>query len=296
MSASAVKIKKPNDGNGETMNASFEKPYISITGITNAHEARSVAKTMHNHTRRTQIPHMGAFGVLVNESSFAGYTSLNLRCPRMGLIARIFEIALVINPNIFTVIHYACKNPETLSGSVRKIVTLPGLYYNAEENGLCDAIQLNGGSQQVPVNELAKIKNEFPGLHIIYQVPNSDLCMSTTSVLKSIDERAEFIDYVLFDASGGRGVPMDMGLMTFYGMALRDRAKTAFGFAGGLNENTVADRIYEFSIKLGHSDFSIDVERGVRNPFSDQYGDDELDLHKAENFFANAVQAVAKRS
>ncbi len=294
MSVSAVKSKKPNGGNSETAKSPFEKPYIGVTGVTNAHDARIVSKAMHNHTQHTQIPHMAALGVLVNESTLAGYQALNRRCPPIESIPKIFETALTVNPNVFTVIHYTCKDREMLSRSVRKIMTLPGLYYNSEENGLCNAIQLNGGFEQVHANKLAEIQNEFPGLRIIYQVPKSDLCMSVAAVLKNIDERAEFIDYVLLDASGGRGIPMDMRLMTLYGSALRDAARIAFGFAGGLNENTVADCIHELGSILEYSNFSIDVERGVRNPLADRY--DELDTYKAENFFANAVQAIAKLS
>jgi len=125
------------------------------------------------------------------------------------------------------------------------------------------------------VEEIEKIKENYPELKIIFQASKDVLNSGSTSlVIERISDYKSLIDYVLIDPSGGNSLDFNEKFScNFYKELLKKMPKLKIGFAGGLNGESVFLKMKSLEKTLGKIDFCIDAEGGLRDKLFPAYGD-----------------------
>lgn len=179
------------------------------------------------------------------------------------------------------------------------------------QSELCREIQLNvprlfSDEPTAQMREMKKLKNLYPDLSIILQVPvNNEILrkMNNVRIIRKINNYHNEIgiERLLFDPSaGGRDLPSkesDYKPSTGYGEHLdlddavlfhktieRNGIYSMVGFAGGLNGSNVRNVVRSLRQKLRTDDISIDAESGVRDL------DDEFDPLLAKRYVDEAAR------
>ncbi|MCR4306208.1 MAG: hypothetical protein NUV73_03945 [Candidatus Daviesbacteria bacterium] len=242
-----------------------EKPYIGVTGITNATEATAVTQTfVEEGLTDLQSKHRGMVGILVSEKSLNPHTKEKVKYPTLNQIQQIFEIT---RGKAFNTLHYHTYQESHLAEQLKKLLDQFGFY----SNQLCDGIQLN--LRWPPVDEVEKTKAAFPDLRIILQIgpkilgPEVLAEKSPQEIISNLAPYVPLIDYALIDPSGGQGKVFQINTIA----PIHNRIKNIYpdlplGFAGGFNTRNIRTRLWILAQTVGTIDFSIDAEGGLRTP------------------------------
>jgi hypothetical protein len=252
------------------------KPYVGITGPVSSNEVYAICNEFSDAGFNMETPHIPMLGYLVSYKTLNCQAG-NRRYPLFGMLPDLINEAR----DVMTMIHYN-SSVDGLANQVEQV--FDSIYDN------CKALQLN-----IPwpdVSEVRKIKEHFPEMQIVFQASGKVMKDKTPAELKErIAEYGDTISYVLVDPSGGRGQPFDIGHSVELYEELKELPLT-IGMAGGFNENNTANRLRELVRTIGHDNFCIDVEGGLRDKLSDAYGDDLLNLEKVTHYLQAASLVI----
>lgn len=252
----------------------FNAQYIGITGFMNRGEVEEILKCLPLGCNRKLM-----VGVLASLKTWRGQVNKwPNRYPKIGFVHEIF----FNHPQLFNVVHYNTKEPETLREQLLQLTNVIG----PDLHGF----QLNIAWPNP--QQLASYYVAYPGTKIILQIGGYafELIEHSPQKLASrvAQEYSGLIDYILLDPSGGFGKPLNTAGIRNYLRALKEKGlKVDLGVAGGLGPRTlnlVEPLIEEFP------DLSIDVESGVRD------SEDNLDLNLAKEYLNNSLNLFASKN
>jgi phosphoribosylanthranilate isomerase len=254
------------------------RPYVGVTGLTTVEETKNVCNLFHRAGYGLDNPHLPMIGFLVSYKTLNQEETKNRRYPAIKSLDSLLKEA---QGKVFTTIHYNTKETDTLAIQIKKI--FEGIY---EEN-LCRGLQLN-----IPwpkITEVEEIKDKYPEMKIIFQASKKMLIeYDPKDIARRISQYGKLLDYCLIDPSGGNGEPFDLDKSASIYFATNKRCPNlTIGFAGGLNGDFIKEKVNYLNSVIGHNNFSIDSEGGLRNKLSDQYGDDLLNLEKIKLYLEN---------
>lgn len=288
--------------------------YVGITGLTTVKEVKDIcnefspasysAKSLMGNPRKnsTKTSHIPMLGFLVSYKTLNGQPTQNRRYPP---VRELSELLKATNGKVLTMIHYNSKEMDTLSEQVAKLFNansyeiFPTLYFGADEvlpvgsiysRGLCQALQLNIAWPDI--HQVAKIKEEFPEMQIVFQASEKAVSRKTPKeVAQGIRDYGSLLSYVLIDPSGGRRLEFAVESSVALYSEIKDHCDNLrIGFAGGFTGENVAARVAEIGEMIGDDGFCIDAEGGLRDKVTPEYGDDLLNLGKARKYLQEAAK------
>lgn len=225
-------------------------PYTGITGFMNQAEVLAVLKAVPENS-----PRMIMIGVLASSETIEGISnSRPHRYPKRDGLGSIFQP----HPCAINLIHFNTKKQECLFDQMMCARELVGEY--------CHGFQLNIAWPGTDI--LMKVLGDMPkSTIIVLQVGARALELIGHSPQRLADkiesEYGGLIHYVLLDASGGLGKPLDAEMLRPYLRALMTKQlPIGLGVAGGLCADSlhlVTPLIDEFS------NLCLDAERRLRN-------------------------------
>jgi hypothetical protein len=240
------------------------KPYVGVTGIMSADEGCSVVALWHEAWKATgrQPTHALMLGALVSEKTLRGKANkYPLRYPPVREIRQLFPC----EPGVLNLIHYASDRPPEVDDIFRLHEiggpNCHGFQFNCAWPDRIDLVTLQGHRRDLRFVLQARIPEER---HMNTHVPPLAWHGVATDIL--------------LDASGGRGLPLDVAharrnLDAIYRnwSALADHP-VRFGVAGGLCAGTVPGLA---PLLPEYAGLSIDAEGRLRD---DAPGGGNLDL------------------
>jgi len=260
-------------------------PFIGITGISTGNEVESLLQIRssglecHSHAINT--------GILISEDTFNGVPSTINRYPEVRTSYQIIE---ALSSAYTPVIHYNTGNTDTISRQVENIFLKENIY----KDNICRMIQLNIGNPELV--QIMKIKDKFPDLIIILQVP------LWIEEYRNIDKLSEFlmkyttfINHYILDPSGGRGTGItDDNIILFKDLHSKRIMTESFIFAGGLSGKNVYLYIKQLQEIFHHSNFSIDAEGKLRGGMYDgrKIGD-RINPTKTADYLHEAIRGFS---
>ncbi len=248
------------------------KPYISVTGITNRAEANAIALAFQSNLH-PDSSHQGALGYRLSSQTLD-------TLPESSLYADFREPQTLFpdSTSILNVIHYNTRNQSTLAEQVVQIFKKGGIY----SDNLCRAIQLNIKWPQV--NQLDEIKSALPDLQIVLSITPTILKRETREQISdNVGKRAGFVDFIIIDPSGNKGITFTPGwLAPYFRLLKNDFPDKQIILAGGFNDKEVALRLAELDLALKTKDFGIDAESGLKD------GHGRLSIAKATAYIEKA--------
>lgn len=255
------------------------KPYIGITGPVSKEEVLDICGLFEDFGFYNNSSLRPMIGILASYKTLNKIRIENKRYPELRLIPELTEN---MKSGTFRTIHYNTRDFESLAEQISRLIYRP---YNKRS---IDGIQLN--MTYPPTNQIEKIKREFPKLEIIFQA-NSEVLNSGTKkeVAKSIKNYNELINYVLIDASGGKGENLNIQYSADLANEIKDlNPNINIGFAGGFKGSNVKVNYHDLTNKCKDFAFSIDSEGGLRDKLSEKYGDDLLSMNKVKEYIQSA--------
>ncbi|MFH1503202.1 MAG: hypothetical protein ABIE36_00915 [Candidatus Diapherotrites archaeon] len=255
------------------------KPYIGITGPVLKEEVLGICGLFEDfgfYENRSVKP---MIGILASYKTLNNIKIENRRYPKLKIIS---ELIKEMKSGTFRTIHYNTREFGSLSKQVSELIYFP--YHKIP----LDGIQLN--ITYPPIDQIEKIKKEFPELEIIFQA-NSEVLNSGSKkeVAKRIKNYGGLIDYVLIDSSGGKGENLDIPYSADLANEIKDLSPNInIGFAGGFKGSNVKVNYHDLINKCRGFAFSIDAEGGLRDKLSEKYGDDLLNINKVREYIQSA--------
>lgn len=263
--------------------------YIGVTGVTDRRQVEDMLENMHElvgHQRSLMV------GVLASAKQLRGIP-LAERWARQ-YPTEIDEIARIFSPSqqCLNLVHFDTR-PEYLSELYDDLVEImnrggPNLH----------GFQLNITWPDRDV--LARLRDlpRASKLRIVLRVGEEALQALGDGVcevdrpealLRKVREYQGLVDYILFDLSGGKGIPIDPGRALDYLQPLERARRTGLmsaklGVAGGLDHDTIC-RIAPIVIEI--PDISIDAQGRLRNDRN------ELDLDACGMYIRGALALFA---
>ena len=240
------------------------KSYIGITGFADKEEVINVSRSLlPDMSRKLMV------GVLVSNKTLNGGTNkYPNRYPKMDRIGQIF-----VNDSCFiNMVHYYTDDQTSLCAQLEKVMSYIGEF--------CNGIQLNM-SWPNP-NDLKRFKKNFPHKKIVLQINRMMLQeIPSRLVTRCLADYENLIDYVLLDASGGRGKELEIDFLLPYVDSFRNFLNGVnIVVAGGL----WSSNLYCLKPLLEiYPNLSIDAEGMLRD------GNDDLSIIKAKNYLHEAM-------
>jgi hypothetical protein len=136
-------------------------------------------------------------------------------------------------------------------------------------------------------SELEDFQRAHPRISIILQIGRGAfdcLGFNFNRLTQTISRYEGLVDYLLFDQSGGRGRPLDLGLCARLLLMLQEKeSRIMSGVTGGLSGASVhwLTRLLEIC-----PDLSWDAESGLRDDR------DQLDLGRCRDFLAASAELL----
>lgn len=259
----------------------MNKPYVGITAVTSAAEAKAVANLFEKVGFEKTESHMPMIGVLMSYKTLEGKET-NPRYPDK------YDIPLILNAakkRTFATIHYDSKNTERLSREIDVVLDIA--------DWQCEGIQIN---QVWPSgSEIKRIKDEYPDIKLILGISQRE-GVSIDEMVSRVVSNYSCVDYLLIDNSRGRGIEMDVEQTAELYKKLRRAGVTAtMGCAGGLSGENVYDLVCRLKNRLGTEKFSIDAQVRLRDKLSNMKDDDILNTQKALAYLEGAAKALLWR-
>lgn len=242
-------------------------PYIGVTGVTTAQEARMLLKA-----GSPESTHKIMIGVLVSSKTLVN--ARNGRVTRYPLERNLREI-FVHHPKALNILHF-----NTHRSKMENMNILTDLCHaHAVAGPYCHGVQLN---MTWPDRDLLDLLKSSEGKIVILQCGSDALKsvdMSGRKLANKVREYGNLIDYVLIDSSRGRGIEFipDLALECFE--YLQEIPDIGFGIAGGLDVATIP-RLEPLVQRF--PSFSVDAETRLRNK------DDRLSIAMASTYIQAA--------
>lgn len=245
------------------------RPYIGITGFMSAEEVSYVRfHTGDLHGRDLMV------GVLASSKTLAGQPN---RWPgRFPPIAKIRYIFPPREEGVLNLVHYSTDEPASLQQQLQELRDVAGPH--------CHGFQLN-----VTWPDPCQLQLADRSVRFVLQIGKAAIAQEQNSpvrVAKRIfNEYEGLIHYVLFDMSGGYGVPIDLPFAMKFVRALVDYTPLmGIGVAGGLSSTTVHQVA---PIMQYYPQLSIDAEGGLRTH------KDALDVVEASAYVSQSLYQFA---
>lgn len=217
-------------------------------------------------------------GPMVSRKTLSGFPASN---PAQYLPIDQIDQLMLPDARFFNVVHFN-SNDFLLCPQLQKIAQLiPGT----------DAIQLNIAWPLI--EELKRFQQQHPDIQLILQISRralADADNDLNMLIKLLRIYEGVVDYVLYDPSGGEGIPFDTAqarviLQTFVDSGLQ----FGWGVTGGL----CADRVRILTELLEiYPQLSWDAQSGLRT----QDGEDALDLNRCFGFLAASAALLRSSS
>lgn len=259
------------------------KPYIGITGATNECEVIVIGREFRKNGYERESDRMPLQSFLVCPGSMHSSKYENNRYPKYKDLRNI----LMANRLSNSMIHYNCSDASRL---IEKLLLLFN-DQNIFKDNLCRMLQLNVAWPSL--ESVSGLKSMFPGLEIVLQLSEEarhDL--SHSEIAKKLSRYGSSIDYALIDHSSGKGKELDISSAFESYARIKDACPDlAIGFAGGFNAQNIFQKASELVKSIGNSDFSLDVESGVRlsNKTS---SNDRLSIDKVRTYLQNISKVL----
>lgn len=254
----------------------LKKKYVGVAGLINNQEVLDVCREFNDAGYTMNTKYIPMIGFLVNINTLYLLPNPYKRYP---LLEDIPGLLYEAKDKVLTSIHYTTNEKETIADQVYKI-------FNGElyENNLCRTVQLNIAWPDI--NQVAKIKEIFPEINIVFQLSRKSTKNKThKDISEGIKYYGNYIDYVLIDFSGGRGVPIDVENSFKLYEEIKDKLPdVTIGFAGGLTGENASKIIKELFDKIGDKGFCIDAEGGLRDKITAIDEDDLLNISKVRSY------------
>ena len=243
----------------------IQQPYIGITGFMNRKEIDIILRSMGSDEERFLM-----VGVLASEK-----TLLDLknkwpnRYPKLEEIENIFYK----HKQIINIIHYHTDN-EYFIDELESLVIFAG--------EACNGIQLNITWPNPTILEF--FKKSHPDKKIIFQVNGKMLSRPLKELYhRFLTDYNGLVDYILFDGSSGKGIPLDVDFLLPYFETFASVSCNNFNMvvAGGLHANNL--QLLNPLIKI-YPDLSVDAEGALRDR------SDKLSIVKTKNYFREALK------
>jgi len=256
------------------------KPYVGVTGPVSKEEVLSICNLFEDFGFYDNSSVRPMVGILASYKTLNKIRIENKRYPELRLIS---ELTKEMKSGTFRTIHYNTRDFESLAEQISRLI------YSPYHKRSLDGIQLN--MIYPPINQIEKIKKEFPKLEIIFQANSGVLNSgSEKEVAKSIKNYNGLIDYILIDASGGKGENLNIQYSTNLANEIKYlNPNINIGFAGGFKGSNAKANCRNLISKCENFSFSIDAEGGLRDKLSEKYGDDLLNMNKVKEY----IQSVS---
>lgn len=243
----------------------MNKPYVGVTGVMDQRDGQILADSWDHPT------HLLMVGVLATSTTLNGGASTRYpnRYPVVSAIKDLWprDPEGGHHPKTLNLIHYATKNKNTLADQFKLLKTLAG--------PLCDGIQLN--MIWPDVQDVIQARHLFN--RVVLQLGPSAMKEAGNDPYKIAQWLTPYkgsITDVLIDASGGKGVPINVAKAHSIAKAVRDMYPDfGLGVAGGLCAPmvpTVLPLLKDFP------DMSFDAEGRIRDL------KDNLDLDLSQQY------------
>ena len=256
------------------------KNFISVTAGKDSIEVDSVCNAFKNFGYSMKSNHLPALGFSVSDKSIERI-EISLRYPK---IDKINSLITKTTNRVLPIIHYHSNSIHTYNSALEILA-------NTIQKNLFKTLQLGNDSHEwIPIKTIEKIKKLLPELNIILQI--TDLLITNKSnkdVGKIVKQYNGVIDAVQIDASCGNNKLINVNNSTnLYNSILYNSPELNIIFAGGLNGNNVSEIIKQINNVLGHYNFSIDAEGGLRKSFGKK-GNDILEILKVNHYLKAAA-------
>ncbi len=248
--------------------------YIGVTGYTDQRQVRTALLIPPALMDRPCM-----IGVLASHKTIRGLPAGNpKRYPKREDIAGIF----VSNLFALNLVHYNTSDQTELAAQLWSALKWGG--------PSCDGLQLNIVWPDPQV--VRGLRRSAKHTNIVIQINRGAMqaCENNPEqVAKRVcKDYGGTADYVLVDASGGRGIPLDPAEATAYLVALdHERLRSGAGFslvvAGGLDADNLESLLAPIRLKV--PEIGIDAEGGVRT-------DDVLDNDKVARYLRTAYASL----
>ena len=259
------------------------KQYIGITGPVLKEEVLEICRLFEDFGFYEDSPVRPMIGILASYKTLNNIKIENRRYPELNLVQ---ELIKEMKSGTFRTIHYNTRELESLSKQISELIHFP--YHKC----FLDGIQLN--MTYPPLDQIEKIKKEFPKLEIIFQANSGVLNSgSKREIAERIMNYDGLIDYVLIDSSGGKGENLNISFSADLANEIKDlNPNINIGFAGGFKGSNVKTNCHNLINKCRDFSFSIDAEGGLRDKLSEKYGDDLLNMNKVREYIQSASSVL----
>ena len=248
------------------------KPYVGITGPVTEQEVNYIVTQFASCGYSMSSNHLPMLGFLVSQKTLNEEHVNNRRYPEFKYLRKLIERT---ENEVLPMIHYNSREMSTLSEQLKRV--FDGIY------DICKAVQLNIIFPDI--KQIAKIKKELPDLQIVFQASKSVIgSKSSKELSEKVFEYGDLIDYVLIDPSGGKGIEINLEHYIDFYNEISSNANLTVGFAGGFTGENVVSRVNGLIDRIGHNNFCIDVEGGLRDKITPDYGDDILNEDKVRSY------------
>jgi len=236
--------------------------YIGVTGLTERAQMETLLASVGNMPGPRIM-----CGILASRKTLHG--GVHEFPARHADPARIMDIP-VASERALTLVHYATDEPDTLGDQLIALTRM------------VDSVALHGFQLNVPwpdPRELEKFYGQCGRWHMVLQIGAAAMVEADhdpTKIAKHLGHYGGLIDGVLFDASGGRGIPLDANAFRpFVSETLLRQPMLGIGVAGGLGPRTLhlAEPLLREFV-----DLSTDAESALHDPVTGMF-----DLAAAED-------------
>lgn len=245
------------------------KPYIGVTGFMTNVAVDFALKAFDRLAYGGSRDHLLMVGVLASSKTLRGETNkYPNRYPAVSKIAEIFPP----HRRTLNLVHYATDDQHTLREQIEELLKLGGRDL--------DGFQLN---VTWPEPTAIGVGN---GKRVVLQLNARALEQAgndAVTVSSMLADYRTFITDVLIDASGGRGIPIDVEKAEEYVAVISENNRNlGIGIAGGLSLKSL-DQINQIKELIERFPFlSIDAEGKLRT------SEDHLDIKTMEDYIVEA--------
>lgn len=260
-------------------------PYIGITDFASRDEVLDMLKVFRQH-RRPGSPRKLHVGVMMSYKTLTGMPSRWSNVyPQPERLREIFSINTL---DLLNCLHYADYENSLKKDNFLLQAGLFQMFEVVKSCPLISAVQLDMVWPDPVI--VSTVRHEFRG-EIILQVgalAMERLGNDPERVAYKIESYEGAIDRVLFDRSGGQGIPLDADILLPYIRELKEKmpdlGDSQIGVAGGLRPSTLhllRPLIKEFPM------LSTDAQGGMRRSGNTQ---DPIDWDLARNYIIRSLE------
>jgi hypothetical protein len=251
-------------------------PYVGVTGIQSAEQARQVIALARQFDFGPGARHQLMLGILVSPATLTSATPINTTMPwrHVASLKELQDILRVTkSAGILGMLHMELGKQYPPQGQQAEAPI--GLLQRLQREGLTPAIQLNGC---ILPDDIARI-HQATAAPIVWQLRKSFIEAGQSAILEYARAVAKHVAMVLLDPSAGTGAALAVQQATEIHKSIERELPGvfSFGYAGGFGpDQATTSLIAQIARELGHVGFSVDVESRVRRAQESKIGAEEL--------------------